>query len=82
VIQKYISNPYLIDGLKFDFRIYVLLRSINPLKIYVYEEGLSRFATSKYEPPSKTNCTNTMMHLTNYAINKKNPEFVFNTSDK
>lgn len=25
---------------------------------------------------------NVCMHLTNYAINKDNPKFVFNTSDK
>jgi len=35
-------NPYLIDGLKFDFRIYVLLKSLNPLKIFLYPEGLTR----------------------------------------
>lgn len=49
VAQKYISDPYLIDGLKFDLRIYVLLYGINPMKIYVYEDGLARFATTPYE---------------------------------
>lgn len=38
IIQEYINNPCLIDGLKFDFRIYVLLKSINPLRIYMYPE--------------------------------------------
>lgn len=45
IVSDYISNPLLIDGLKFDLRIYVALTSINPLRIYMYEDGLTRFAT-------------------------------------
>ena len=40
----------LLDGFKFDLRIYVALMSINTLRIYVYDEGLVRFATVKYTP--------------------------------
>jgi len=40
-VQKYIQNPYLIDNLKFDLRIYVLLKSIDPLQIYKYEFGMA-----------------------------------------
>lgn len=68
----------LIDGHKFDLRIYVLLRSLNPLRIYIYREGLCRLATSKYTEPNDSNIKNDRMHLTNYAINKLDPNFISN----
>jgi len=73
-------RPYLIDGLKFDLRIYVLVTSVDPLTIYLYEEGLGRFATETYQPPTRDNMEDVCMHLTNYAINKDNPKFIFNQS--
>ena len=42
--------------------------SINPLRIYVYEEGLVRFASEKYDT---SDLKNVFSHLTNYSINKK-----------
>jgi tubulin polyglutamylase TTLL6/13 len=58
------------------------LAGCDPLRVYVFEDGLVRFATEVYTPPSFNNLEDMCMHLTNYAINKDNPNFVFNTDSK
>lgn len=72
VVQRYMRSPYLIDGFKFDLRIYVLITSCDPLKIFIYKEGMVRFATEEWDIESATNYDNLYMHLTNFAINKDN----------
>lgn len=76
LVQTYICQPLLIKGLKFDLRIYVLITSCNPLKVFIYEEGIARFSTDLYEEPCEYNISNKFVHLTNYAVNKKNSKFV------
>ncbi|XP_068607715.1 tubulin polyglutamylase TTLL5 [Brachionichthys hirsutus] len=75
LVSRYINNPLLIDEFKFDMRLYVLVTSYDPLLIYVYEEGLARFATVKYDRTPKS-IKNTFMHLTNYSLNKKSSDYV------
>ncbi|XP_035757846.1 tubulin polyglutamylase TTLL5 isoform X4 [Egretta garzetta] len=75
LVSRYISNPLLIDDFKFDVRLYVLVTSYDPLVIYLYEEGLARFATVRYDQTSK-NIKNQFMHLTNYSVNKKSGDYV------
>ena len=73
---KYIANPHLLNGLKYDLRVYVLIYGVDPLRVYVYNEGLARFATEPYTGPYKNNLDNLYMHLTNYAINKNSGNFI------
>lgn len=79
VVQRYISNPYLIDGLKFDIRLYVHVASLDPLRVYISPEGLTRFATQKY---SNRSFSNRFVHLTNYSVNKKSPDFIQNEDEE
>ncbi|XP_023163519.1 tubulin polyglutamylase TTLL13 isoform X2 [Drosophila hydei] len=72
ICQTYVEKPLLIDGFKFDLRVYTLITSVDPLRIFVYNEGLARFATHKYKPPALGNSNNMFMHLTNYCVNRRN----------
>ncbi|XP_008269563.1 tubulin polyglutamylase TTLL6 isoform X1 [Oryctolagus cuniculus] len=76
ICQLYISKPFIIDGFKFDLRIYVLITSCDPLRVFVYNEGLARFATSCYSHPCTENLDDICMHLTNYSINKHSSNFI------
>lgn len=75
--SRYISNPHLINGLKYDLRVYVLVTSYCPLKVYMYDDGLVRFATEPYNNDS-SKLNHKFVHLTNFSINKKNSKFVKN----
>ena len=59
-------------------RIYVLLTSLDPLKIYVYDDGLVRIATELYtEDPDSI--SESCVHVTNYDVNRRNTEkFIYN----
>mmetsp|Transcript_104789 Transcript_104789/g.144939 ORF Transcript_104789/g.144939 Transcript_104789/m.144939 type:complete len:172 (+) Transcript_104789:622-1137(+) len=71
IMQRYIKNPLLIKGYKFDLRIYVLLTSVNPLEAFIYREGFGRFSTQPYTL-NPNNKANKYIHLTNVSINKYN----------
>ncbi|XP_030567568.1 tubulin polyglutamylase ttll6 [Drosophila novamexicana] len=75
ICQSYVDKPLLIDGYKFDLRVYTLVTSVDPLRIFVYNEGLARFATHKYKPPALGNSNNMFMHLTNYCVNRRNSNY-------
>ena len=76
VVQQYIKNPCLINHYKFDLRIYVLVTWCDPLKIFIFKDGLARFATERYKPTKDASKKKTnYMHLTNYAINKRNKNY-------
>ncbi|KYN42127.1 Tubulin polyglutamylase TTLL4 [Trachymyrmex septentrionalis] len=79
VVQQYLSRPMLIRGAKFDLRLYVFVTSFNPLKVYVYPDGLVRFASVKYNDDINY-LSDRFMHLTNYSINKTSATYTSNDS--
>ena len=78
VIQRYVKKPLLINNLKHDLRIYVLIASVEPLVAFINEEGLARFCTDEYQVPTAENKSKEKsVHLTNYSLNKNNPNFIY-----
>ncbi|XP_054068846.1 tubulin polyglutamylase TTLL7 isoform X1 [Rissa tridactyla] len=75
IVQEYLDKPFLMEGYKFDLRVYILVTSCDPLKVFLYHDGLVRMGTEKYHPPSDSNLSQLYMHLTNYSVNKHNEHF-------
>ncbi|KAL5965220.1 putative tubulin polyglutamylase TTLL1 [Taenia solium] len=69
VISRYIENPLLIGGKKFDLRMYVLVTSFRPLRCYVNKLGFCRFCTVRYDK-KESELRNMFVHLTNISIQK------------
>ncbi|NXK80440.1 TTLL4 polyglutamylase, partial [Amazona guildingii] len=80
LVQRYLHKPYLIGGKKFDLRIYVYVTCYDPLRVYLFKDGLVRFASCKYSSSIKS-LSNKFVHLTNYSVNKKNTEYKSNSDE-
>uniref|UniRef100_A0A3B4FM80 Tubulin--tyrosine ligase-like protein 9 n=1 Tax=Pundamilia nyererei TaxID=303518 RepID=A0A3B4FM80_9CICH len=72
VAQRYIENPYLINGRKFDMRVYVLVTSYVPLKAWLYRDGFARFSGIRF---SLSSIDDKYMHLTNVSVQKTAPDY-------
>ncbi|CAD8139408.1 unnamed protein product [Paramecium octaurelia] len=72
IVQKYIADPLLIGGKKFDMRIYLLCTSYQPLTLYLYRTGFARFTHHRYD---NEDISNTYVHLTNVAIQKTSDNY-------
>eukprot|EP00117_Sycon_ciliatum_P035715 scpid30109/ scgid1421/ Tubulin polyglutamylase TTLL5; SRC1 and TIF2-associated modulatory protein; Tubulin--tyrosine ligase-like protein 5 len=69
VVQRYIP-PMLIDDRPCCIKVYVCVTSFDPLKIYLYGDGLVSFQTDDEESGKKRSL------LTNYSLNLINKDFV------
>ena len=79
IATHYIYNPHLINGRKYDLRLYLLVTGYTPLKIYLFDNGLARFCSEEYDlNPEKM--SDRYIHLTNYSINKTSTNFAQNDS--
>lgn len=74
VVQRYLSDPLLIGGKKFDLRLYVLVTSYAPLVVYMYRSGFARFSHARFSM-NAADLSDAMIHLTNVAIQKHNEHY-------
>jgi len=69
VVQRYVDDPLLIGGKKFDMRLYVMVTSYQPLTVYLHRGGFCRFSMTRFSM-DKSDITNLGQHLTNVAVQK------------
>lgn len=74
VVQRYISNPYLVAGRKFDMRLYVLVTSYQPLQAWIYRGGFCRFSHIRYSNAAE-DMEDMERHLTNVAVQRKGDSY-------
>ncbi|XP_032304447.1 probable tubulin polyglutamylase TTLL9 isoform X2 [Coturnix japonica] len=72
IVQRYIENPYLIGGRKFDLRVYILVTSYSPLKAWLYRDGFARFSSMRF---TLNSIDDHYVHLTNVAVQRTAPDY-------
>lgn len=66
LVQRYVTNPLLLDGKKFDVRNYMIIACTNPLVVF-YRDGYCRLTCTDYDTHSK----DLTGHLTNQFMQKR-----------
>nr|XP_008529872.1 PREDICTED: inactive polyglycylase TTLL10 [Equus przewalskii] len=76
IVQRYIQNPLLLDGKKFDVRSYLLIACTTPYMVF-FGHGYARLTLSLYDP----HASDLGGHLTNQFMQKKSPLYVMLKED-
>lgn len=71
MVQEYLENPHIMHERKYVLRLYVLISSIEPLRVYLYRQGFAKLAS---EPYDLDDLENPYVHLTNPDVNALNTE--------
>ncbi|MDR9440552.1 MAG: hypothetical protein RI841_13820, partial [Halomonas sp.] len=69
LVQEYVANPHTIRGHKYVLRLYVLITSLEPLRVYLYRQGFAKLASEPWDPED---ADNPYSQLTNPDINALN----------
>lgn len=74
IVSRYVQDPLLIGGKKFDLRVYVVVTSYRPLRAFTSRLGFARFCSVSYSE-AKADMDNPFVHLTNVAIQKRGDDY-------
>ena len=78
LLQDVISSPLLIGGHKFSLRLYALITSAEPLRVYLHEDGFALFASRPY---NASDAADPRSFLTNAYQNRRSPSAVVGDGD-
>ncbi|BFZ23284.1 hypothetical protein BsWGS_26323 [Bradybaena similaris] len=70
IVQRYLGDPLLLEGRKFDIRAYLFIACTVPFLV-LFHQGYVRLSCQKYHKAD----TNLTTHLTNQYIQKKDPSY-------
>lgn len=76
IIQEYIEKPLLLNGRKFDIRVYCLIARTDPA-LWFFHSGYCKVALEPYHVDGSRplDLNNLFAHLTNASIQKQHPEY-------
>jgi hypothetical protein len=75
IIQKYINNPALIEGRKFDFRVFMMILNVEPLiVVWAPRNGHTRLSDNLFDPHSKDFTTHITANVA--GVNEKALDFL------
>ena len=69
MVQEYLENPHTMHGRKYVLRLYVLVSSVSPFRVYLYHQGFAKLASAPYD---EENADNPYSYLTNPDVNALN----------
>ncbi len=81
IVQEYVDKPFLLDGYKFDLRVYVLMTCCDPLRLFLYHDGLVRMGTERYVMPNENNVVSRSGGLAHTDL-LQSPKFIAKIKDQ
>eukprot|EP01114_Cavostelium_apophysatum_P018873 TRINITY_DN5931_c0_g1_i1.p1 TRINITY_DN5931_c0_g1~~TRINITY_DN5931_c0_g1_i1.p1 ORF type:complete len:521 (+),score=76.06 TRINITY_DN5931_c0_g1_i1:147-1709(+) len=73
IAQRYVKDVLTVEGHKMTLRIYVVITSMDPLRLYVYPNGLVRISSKRYSTDAST-FSDQFVHIDSYDINHFNEQ--------